>query len=130
MKTPIFGALVVLSLAGSLAGTAQATTDLGAAPQREASVPAAPTVTPDWFAAWLARFSQRAPGRVISSNVMAMQLASSDPGLPPGSNLNTVPGGNDVPLAGVPEPAVWLMLIAGFGLVGGVARGRRGVITA
>jgi hypothetical protein len=31
---------------------------------------------------------------------------------------------------GVPEPASWAMLIAGFGVVGGVARRRRAVVTA
>ena len=46
-------------------------------------------------------------------------------------NLNTLAGGNDLGLddisfanAGIPEPASWAMLIAGFGLVGAVSRRR------
>lgn len=34
------------------------------------------------------------------------------------------------PTAGVPEPAAWTMLIAGFGLVGAIARRRRPAIVA
>jgi hypothetical protein len=31
---------------------------------------------------------------------------------------------------GVPEPATWAMMLAGFGLVGATLRGRRGVLAA
>jgi hypothetical protein len=37
-----------------------------------------------------------------------------------GHDYSSVPAGG-----GVPEPATWTMLIAGFGLVGGLARRRR-----
>lgn len=38
--------------------------------------------------------------------------------------------GQSLVAAGIPEPGIWAMLIAGFGLVGGMARRRRGVPTA
>lgn len=38
--------------------------------------------------------------------------------------------GFDLPVPGVPEPTTWMMLIAGFGLVGGAARYRRKAATA
>ena len=38
--------------------------------------------------------------------------------------------GADLGVLGVPEPATWAMLIAGFGLVGGMARRRRTVVSA
>ena len=38
--------------------------------------------------------------------------------------------GGDLGVLGVPEPATWAMLIAGFGLVGGMARRRRAVALA
>ena len=37
-------------------------------------------------------------------------------------------GGTVIP--GVPEPATWAMLIAGFGLVGAAARRRRPIVAA
>ncbi|WP_199555391.1 PEPxxWA-CTERM sorting domain-containing protein [Sandaracinobacteroides hominis] len=36
----------------------------------------------------------------------------------------------DPPVGGIPEPTTWAMLIAGFGLVGGAARRRRGNLVA
>ena len=38
--------------------------------------------------------------------------------------------GADLGVLGVPEPATWAMLIAGFGLVGGMVRRRRAVVSA
>ena len=35
-------------------------------------------------------------------------------------------GGNPIPTDDVPEPAVWAMLVAGFGMVGSALRARRG----
>lgn len=46
----------------------------------------------------------------------------------PGFTLSVSPGFGNSPAGGVPEPANWLMLIAGFGLAGLAMRRRRAVI--
>ncbi|WP_207789923.1 PEPxxWA-CTERM sorting domain-containing protein [Sandarakinorhabdus limnophila] len=43
--------------------------------------------------------------------------------------MGTGDGGFDPGGGEVPEPATWAMLIAGFGLVGAVARRRRGALS-
>lgn len=60
--------------------------------------------------------AQTSPG----DNVRVLTLGSPQPDLP---------GGGDIGVPGVPEPAVWLSLIAGFAMVGAAAR-RRGFHTA
>ena len=52
-------------------------------------------------------------------------------GLRFGGNYILLTGTSDgIPNPGVPEPASWAMLIAGFGLVGAAARRRRSVVAA
>ena len=46
-----------------------------------------------------------------------------------GIGMGTGDGGFDPGGGEVPEPATWAMLIAGFGLVGAVARRRRGALS-
>ena len=38
---------------------------------------------------------------------------------------DSTPGGIPIPAGAVPEPAVWAMMVGGFGLIGGMARYRR-----
>lgn len=47
----------------------------------------------------------------------------------PGGSGFFVPGTGTGPIGGVPEPASWAMLIAGFGLIGAATRRRRGLAT-
>jgi hypothetical protein len=46
------------------------------------------------------------------------------------ANRGNSPGAGSLQVTSVPEPANWAMLIAGFGLVGAVARRRRNTVTA
>lgn len=48
----------------------------------------------------------------------------------PGSDTIETGGGTFTFSSGVPEPATWAMMIAGFGLIGMAARRRRGLLTA
>jgi hypothetical protein len=124
MQTSPICALVALLLASS----AQATTDLGTMPRPETVMATAAPAIQDWQDNWSTQLWQRVPGLVITSNVMAWQLARNEPGILPSSNIGSFPGNSGGPLAGVPEPAAWALLIIGFGLVGSVARGRRPVM--
>ena len=42
----------------------------------------------------------------------------------------TVTAAGSAPVGGVPEPAAWALMLAGFGLTGVVARRRRGTVVA
>ena len=46
------------------------------------------------------------------------------------TGFDNITFGSDTPTPGIPEPASWAMLIAGFGLTGAIARRRRTAVTA
>ena len=57
------------------------------------------------------------------AGVNTLDIRVSDFGAPTGFRIDNLTG-TASPMSGIPEPAVWAMLIAGFGLIGGAARGR------
>ena len=108
-----------VATAAAIANSAQATTNAGAT--ATAGSEFAATTNAELFAP----FSEMQFG-----NGRTMQFGiSRDPGL---TSSGFVPSGltSGGPLAGVPEPTAWMMLIAGFGLVGLMARRRKTAISA
>ena len=53
------------------------------------------------------------------------EWALAPPGLPASARMSVTVGFASVPTGGVPEPASWALMIAGFGMVGGALRSRR-----
>ena len=108
-----------VATAAAIAGSAQATTNAGAMPTTESEFAA--TTNVERFAP----FSDMQFGNGRTTQF----VVSRDPGLTSSGFVPTdlTSGG---PLAGVPEPTAWMMLIAGFGLVGLMARRRKMAISA
>jgi hypothetical protein len=102
----------------ALAGTATATTNVGAMPAADADFVVATNIQ---------RTSQMSGVQFGNGRIVVMGIRN-DPALfgsgvvPPGLTSDDTPG--------VPEPTVWMMMIAGFGLVGLVARRRKSAISA
>lgn len=111
--------ILALVASAALAGTATATTNAGAMPAADA----------DFVAVTNIQRTSQMSGVQFGNGRIVVTGIRNDPGLTSGgfapSDLTS--GG---PLAGVPEPAAWMMLIAGFGLVGLVARRRKSAISA
>ncbi|MVO78301.1 PEPxxWA-CTERM sorting domain-containing protein [Sphingomonas sp. MAH-20] len=57
------------------------------------------------------------------AGVNTLDIRVSDFGAPTAFRIDNLTG-TASPMSGIPEPAVWAMLIAGFGLIGGAARRR------
>lgn len=112
---------MILAVAATavIAGPAQATTNAGAAPTPDPAFAA--TTNAELFAP----FSDMQFGNGRS---MPFSFAR-DPGL---TSSGFVPSDltSGGPLAGVPESTTWTMLIAGFGLVGVMARRRKTALSA
>jgi hypothetical protein len=103
----------------AIASPAQATTDAGTTPIADPTIAAATNA--ELFAPFTEM--QFGNGRTMPFSV------TRDPGL---TSSGFVPSDltSGGPLAGVPEPRVWMMLIAGFGLVGLVTRRRKVAVSA
>ncbi len=102
---------MILAVAATavIAGPAQATTNAGAAPTPDLAF--ATTTNAELFAPFSDK--QFGNGRTTPFSF------ARDPGLTSGG-----------PLARVPESTTWTMLIAGFGLVGVMARRRKTAVSA
>nr|WP_310476623.1 PEPxxWA-CTERM sorting domain-containing protein [Sandarakinorhabdus sp.] len=105
MKTLI----LALVASAELSGTAIATTNAGAVPAADSEF-VVMTSTDLMSQLSGARFGN---GRIVVTGIRR--------------DFGPISGG---PLASVPEPAAWMMLIAGFGLVGLVARRRKTAVSA
>ena len=112
--------MMMAALAATMmAGPALATTNAGAAPTPDPAF--APTTNAEIFAPF--SDMQFGNGRTMPFSV------ARDPGL---TSSGIVPSAltSDGPLAGVPEPTAWTMLVAGFGLVGLMTRRRKTAVSA
>lgn len=111
--------ILAVAAAAAIAGSAQATTNAGAAPVTDSAFAA--TTNVELFAPF--SDMQFGNGRTMPFNV------TRDPGL---TSSGFVPSGltSGGPLAGVPEPTAWMMLITGFALVGLMARRRKTAVSA
>ena len=71
-------------------------------------------------------------GGVFNAGVNVLQFTVTNFGQPTGnpSGLRVEFLSSETGVGAIPEPAAWAMLIAGFGLVGAVARRRRSLTTA
>lgn len=125
MQRFVLVAAVGAALAGTAAGVAHATTYAGTT-----------TPAPAGFAAMsnvelmALRSGVPVPPDVLAGNDRTPGFGlANEPGLTSGGFVpsDLTSGG---PLAGVPEPAAWMMLIAGFGLVGLVTRRRKAAVAA
>jgi hypothetical protein len=109
---------LVIAASAAFAGSAQATTNAG-------SVPAASEFVDMSNVELFARITD-----IQFGNGRTMQIGMTrEPGLTSGGFVPTdlTSGG---PLAGVPEPTAWTMLIAGFAMIGLLARRRKAAIAA
>ena len=113
--------ILIAAASAALAGAAHATTDAGTAPPTPAGFIAMSNVQ---------LMAQRS-GVLLGANVLVGNgrvpsfSIANEPGLTSGGILPPPVLASGGPLATVPEPASWALLIAGFGLVGAVARRRR-----
>ena len=69
---------------------------------------------------------------MFNAGVNVLQFTVTNFGQPTGnpSGLRVEFLSSETGVGAIPEPAAWAMLIAGFGLVGAVARRRRSLTTA
>jgi PEP-CTERM motif len=125
------GGLEAWNAAGVDFGTALAYPG-GAITNWQFSSPGKPTPGP--FGLGTEQFGVFLPGRVaFSSNVIYLGY-DDEPGSDDDNHddmiIRITAVGNGGPLGGVPEPASWAMLIAGFGLVGAAQRRRTAMLSA
>jgi hypothetical protein len=112
----------------AIAGAAQATTDAGSMPRTESefiTMASDGLLTPQTqvqFSNGRTLFFGGASDPAFASSALGSSRLTSDPPLTSGGGVG--------PQVGLPEPATWMMLIAGFGLVGLVARRRKTSVTA
>ncbi len=87
-----------------------------------------PTASPGLFDAVYTLVATGGTGRFLDASGAINAIAQVDTRFPPASNSAVISGLLTLPA--VPEPATWLLLVSGFGLVGAMARRRQRVALA